>query len=158
MKSTTPRINFFQRRNPVWLAVLFAAVLPVMAAPLVQTNETQVSATTNLTQVAPRSVFNPPSVPKEGCDPFFPTSVRPYASAVITNAPTADFSSLLIQGISGTPDHRLAIINKVTFAAGDEAEVFSSQGRIRIRCIVVTDNSAVIEAAGQRQILYYKPR
>jgi hypothetical protein len=158
MNSTTPRINIFRRRNLAWLAVLFATMLPVAAAPLVQTNETQVPATTNLTQAAPRSVFDQPASPKEGCDPFFPTSVRPYASAVVPNAPTTDFSSLAMQGISGSPDHRLVIINKVTFAVGDEAEVFTSQGRIRIRCIVITDDSAVIEAAGQRQILHYKPR
>jgi len=158
MNSTTPRTNIFRQRNLAWLAVLFAAVWPVTAAPLVQTNETPVQATTNLTQVAPRSVFNQPASPKEGCDPFFPTSVRPYASAVVTNAATADFSSLAMQGISGAPDHRLVIINKVTFAVGDEAEVFTSQGRIRIRCVAINDDSAVIEAAGQRQILHYKPR
>jgi len=58
MNSTAPRFNMFRRRNLAWLAVLFATVLPVTAAPLVQTNETQVPVTTNLTQVAPRSVFN----------------------------------------------------------------------------------------------------
>lgn len=158
MNSTIHRMNTFSGRNLAWLAVLLAALLPAAAAPLVQTNETQVSTNVNLTQIAPRSIFNQPANPKEGCDPFFPTSVRPYASAVVPNAPTTDFSSLSMQGISGAPDHRLVIINKVTFAVGDEAEVFTPQGRIRIRCLIITDDSAVIEAAGQRQILHYKPR
>jgi len=158
MNSTIPRITIFRIRNLAWLAVLIATLLPAAAAPLVQTNETQVQTNYTLTQVVPRSIFNQPANPKEGCDPFFPTSVRPYASAVVPNAPTTDFSSLSMQGISGSLDHRLAIINNVTFAVGDEAEVFTPQGRIRIRCIVITDDSTVIEAAGQRQILHYKPR
>jgi len=158
MNPIIPCITIFLSRNLAWLAVLFAAVWPVAAAPLVQTNDTQVQTNLNLTQVVPRSVFNQPTTPKEGCDPFFPTSVRPYASSVIPNAPTTDFSSLSMQGISGAPDHRLVIINNVTFAVGDEAEVFTPQGRIRIRCLIISDDSAVIEAAGQRQVLRYKLR
>jgi hypothetical protein len=134
----------------VWLAFLVAAALPVVAAPPVQTN---------LVQVVPRSVFIQPSNPKEGCDPFYPNSVRPYASAVVpNNGPVTDLSSVVIKGISGSPDHRLVIINNVTFAVGDEAEVFTTQGRLRILCLIITDDSAVIEAAGQRQILHYNSR
>ena len=156
--NSTFRVNFFGNRNLACLAVLVAAMLPVTAAPLTQTSATPVAATANLTNAVPRSVFIQPASPKEGCDPFFPSSIRPYATAVIPNAPTTDLSSLFLQGVSGSPEHRLVIINNVTFAVGDEAEVFTSQGRIRIHCLVITDDSAVIEAAGQRQILRYKSR
>jgi hypothetical protein len=57
--------------------------------------------------------------------------------------------------MSGSPDHRLVIINNVTFAVGDEAEVITPQGRIRIHCLEITGNSAVVEANGQRQQLHY---
>jgi hypothetical protein len=60
-----------------------------------------------------------------------------------------------MQGISGPPDHRLAIINHVTFAAGDVAEVRTPQGRIQLHCLEITADSAVVEADGQRQVLHY---
>ena len=60
-----------------------------------------------------------------------------------------------MQGTSGSPDHRLIIINNVTFGVGDDAEVITSQGRIRIHCLEISGNSAVIEADGQRHILHY---
>jgi hypothetical protein len=95
-------INFSRSRNASWFAVLLAAALPVMGAPVVQTGETQ---------VVPRSVFDQPTNPKEGRDPFFPNSLRPYASAVVPNTRTSDLSSLVMEGTSGDPEHRLAIIN-----------------------------------------------
>jgi hypothetical protein len=158
MNSTFHRINFFQGRHLAWLAVLCAAVAPGTAAPLVPAGDLPARADANSTQAAPRSVFIQPANLQDGRDPFFPTSVRPYVTvaAAVPNAPTTDLSSIVMQGISGSPDHRLVIINKVTFAAGDEAEVLTSQGHIRIRCLFITDDSAVIEAAGQRQILHYK--
>ena len=156
--NSTSCINMFGNRNLAWLAVLVAAGMPLTAAPLVQTNTVAVAANANLVQVVPKSVFTQPSNPREGCDPFFPTSLRPYATAVVPNGPVTDLSSVFIKGISGSSDHRLVIINNVTFAVGDEAEVFTAQGRLRIRCLMITDDSAVIEAAGQRQILRYKSR
>ena len=151
-------LHLFWNRRLMWLCGVFVAALPLTAAPTAQTNETSTLVTTNLTQPLPLSVFIQPANPKQGCDPFFPTSVRPYVTTVVTNGPTTDFTSIYIKGIEGTAEHRLAIINDVTFAAGDEAEVFTSQGRIRIRCLMILDDSAVIEAAGQRQVLRYKPK
>lgn len=146
--NSTSWITFFTGRNLPGLAVLIAAGLPVMAAPVARTNEPP---------VVPRSVFIQPANPQEGRDPFFPRSTRPYASAVVVAAPTTDLSSLSLQGISGTPDHRLVVINNVTFAVGDEAEVLTSHGRFHIHCLAITNDSAVIEASGQRQTLHYKP-
>jgi hypothetical protein len=159
MRTTLPHITFsLESRDRAWLAVLFAAMLSVTAAPVALTNAEPVTAATNLMQTAPRSVFTQPSNPKEGCDPFFPYSVRPYATAVAPSGPVTDLSSVTMNGISGSTEHRLVIINNVTFAVGDEAEVFTSQGRIRIHCLLITDDSAMIEAAGQRQVLHYKSK
>ena len=139
-------IDYFWSRNFSWFAALFAAALPVTAAPVVQNNETQ---------IVQRSIFKLPTNPKEGRDPFFPGSMRPYVSAVAPSAPTSDLSSLVMQGTSGTPEHRLAIINNVTFGVGDDAEVSTSKGRIRIHCLEITDDGATIEAGGQLHILPY---
>jgi hypothetical protein len=149
------RLNYFAKLKLAWLGPLCVAVLPVTVVFPAQTNTPTGSAAVSLTQPVPRSVFIQPASPSEGCDPFFPTSVRPYSSNVVTNGPTSDLTSITIKGISGDPDHRLVIINNVTFAVGDEAEVLTAQGRIRIHCLMISEDSAVIEAAGQRQMLHY---
>jgi hypothetical protein len=127
------------------LLVMLAALVPAMAAPV---------APSVATQQVTRSVFILPANSNEGRDPFFPSSTRPYASAVPGQSST-DLSSLVMEGVSGAPPHRLVIINNVTFAVGDEAEVRTSQGRIRIHCLEITGTSAVVEADGQQQTLHY---
>jgi hypothetical protein len=147
MNPMNHRVIFFRSMKCVLLSAIFMAMLPVMAAPVVQTNET--------TKFVPRSVFNQPANPQEGRDPFFPSSIRPYQGAVVPGAPAADVGVLAIQGLSGSPDHRLVIINNVTFAVGDDAEVSTSQGRIHIHCLEIGENAAVVEANGQRHELRY---
>jgi hypothetical protein len=141
------RVNFSGRMKAALLAATFAAGLPAMAEPVVQTTETM---------PVPRSVFNQPASPKEGRDPFFPSSTRPYQSAVVPGVhAVGDVGDLVMQGLSGAPGHRLAIINNVTFGVGDDAEVLTSQGRIRIHCLEINGNSVVIDANGQRHELHY---
>jgi len=104
-----------------------------------------------------KSVFIVPANSSQGRDPFFPKSLRPYESATVTPGTShADLTALAMQGISGPPDHRLAIINNVTFGVGDVAEVRTPQGRLRVHCIDITGNTAVIEVGGQRQELHYR--
>jgi hypothetical protein len=109
------------------------------------------------TNVIPRSVFNVPASPKEGRDPFFPTSV----GAADTGSSTKKSSSistvaLVLKGLSGTPEQRLAIINDRTVAEGEEADVSTGGGRVRIRCIQIKSDSVVIEVAGERRELHLR--
>jgi hypothetical protein len=104
---------------------------------------------------APRSVFVIPANPKEGRDPFNPASIRPYEKAQVAQPRMVEISSLVLKGVSGPPDNRLAIINNRTFAIGDEQDLITSQGRIRIRCVEISNNTVVIESGGQRQELKY---
>lgn len=145
------RITFLKIMKIGLLSVLFLAGLPVMAGPVPPV----VAATTNA-----HSVFILPASSKEGRDPFYPASTRPYQTAVIPNAKTAELNldSLVMQGISGLPPNRLVIINKHTFAVGDVGEVSTSQGRIRIHCLEINANSAVIEVNGQRHELRYEEK
>jgi hypothetical protein len=100
------------------------------------------------------STFILPSNPGEGHDPFFPDSLRPYESAMVNNH-TAEITSLIFKGISGPPDHRLVIINNHTFAAGDEEDVITPQGRIHVRCVEIKADSVIVESGGQRVVLTY---
>ena len=135
------------RRNTV--AVLLplgcAMALAIHAAPATQSVETNVI----------RSVFILPSNPREGRDPFFPDSTRPYEQAAAANPRVSDITSLVLRGFSGPLDHRLVIINNHTFATGDEGDVVTSVGRLHLRCVEIKTNSVVIEVGGQRHELFY---
>jgi len=136
---------FFKNATKALLSIVFAAGLRCPAAPVAQAVE----------QAAPRSIFNLPANPKEGCDPFFPASQRPYEAAVAAGGHAGDLTELRLNGISGPPNHRLVIINNVTFGVGDDAEVRTPQGRIHIHCLEITGNSVMVEADGQRHELHY---
>lgn len=62
---------------------------------------------------------------------------------------SVEVTALVVKGVSGSPDHRLVIINNHTFAAGDIADVITDQGRIRVRCVEIKPRSVVIEVRGQ---------
>ena len=124
------------------LLVALAMELPVAAAPAAP-------------EVAPRSVFVMPMNPQEGRDPFFPNSIRPYENAPAAKKSIGDISSLVLKGISGPPDHRLAIINNRTLGVGDEQDLTTPQGRIHIRCVEIKSNSVVIESGGLNHELKY---
>lgn len=141
-------IKFFGGK--AWLlVVMLSASAPVMAAP-------PAVPPSPVPQQVPRSVFNIPANPKEGRDPFFPTSMRPFqAPDVPGNHAQPDISALVLQGILGAPPHQLATINNVTFGVGEDGEVRTSQGRISIRLVEINGNSVVIEANGQEHTLHY---
>ena len=116
-------------------------VSPLIAAP---TNQSQ-PAKTNLL----RSVFILPANPGEGRDPFFPKSNRPFETAMNVTNNTVEVTALVVKGVSGSPDHRLVIINNHTFAVGDIADVITDMGRIRVHCVEIKPRSVVIEVGGQ---------
>lgn len=126
--------------------LLAAAVLPIAA-----NDESPVAP-----QPVLRSIFNQPTSPKDGRDPFFPSSMRLFASMAVPTSKSKDLSSLVIRGKSGTSDHPLVIINEVTFAEGDERDVITPDGRIRIRCLQIIGDLVVIEANGQRHQLRFE--
>jgi hypothetical protein len=103
---------------------------------------------------APRSVFVMPSNPQEGRDPFFPESTRPYVSAVVAHvAPVT--TTLTIRGFSGTPGHRMVIINNHTFGPGDEGDVLTESGRVHVRCIEINASNVIVEVNNQRRELTF---
>ena len=139
-------INSCKNAMAAGLLATLVAVLPVAAAPVAQPA---------VEAVAPRSGFVIPTNPQEGRDPFYPNSSRPYENAPVAKASAGDVSSLVLKGISGPPDHRLAIINNRTLGIGDEQDLATPQGRIHIRCIEIKDNSVMIESGGVRHELKY---
>jgi hypothetical protein len=100
-----------------------------------------------------QSVFVQPENPRQGRDPFYPESTRPYATAVAAHV--APIATLSIRGFSGTAEDRTVIINNHSFAAGDEGDVTTAAGRVHVRCLVIKDNSVIIEADHQRRELSF---
>jgi hypothetical protein len=99
--------------------------------------------------VASHSTFIIPTSAKEGRDPFYPESSRPYTLPT-EHSQRVEMSALTLKGFSGSPEHRLAIINNHTFAVGDEGDVATSIGHLHLRCIEIKTRSVVIEADGHR--------
>jgi hypothetical protein len=163
-----PRIRLLRRLAILLLTVLLGAAPGLLAAAEKSAKTaTPAPGVTNAPLVfaeTPRSVFVVPANPHEGRDPFFPESTRIFAStatvstATKVNRPT--IADLVLNGISGTADHPLAIINYHTFENGEEGEVPTPIGRVRIRCveIKVKDNSVVVESAGTRAELHLHGR
>ena len=76
-------------------------------------------------------------------DPFYPHSTRANAESAdgAEGSPTV---ILVLKGISGTAKRRSAIINDHTFMVGDESEVATSNGRVRIRCYEIRVDVVIV--------------
>jgi hypothetical protein len=140
------RLQYFQSAIATGSSVALMVTWSAAAAPPAQTAAPEVVA---------RSVFVMPTNPKEGRDPFFPESSRPYQSAMAGQPHVGNITSLVLKGVSGPPDHRLAIINNHTFAVGDAQDLITSQGRVHVRCVEIKDGSVVIESGGANHELKY---
>lgn len=99
------------------------------------------------------SVFTQPGAPSEGRDPFFPNSMRPYEEQMAKRQHPVELTSLQIKGFSEIAGQRYVIINNHTFAAGDEGDVITPDGRIHIRCLSVGQDSVLVESGGMQHIL-----
>jgi hypothetical protein len=135
-----PRLHSIPRQQKRLAAALLGLALVLQAAP----TQAGASAQAPETAVSP-SVFVMPNTPQDGRDPFFPRSMRPYAHPIIpTNAPVI-IADLRLNGISGSAERRLAIINNRTFGVGEEGEVPSGSERVRIRCLEIKGDAVVIQ-------------
>jgi hypothetical protein len=51
-------------------------------------------------------------------------------------------------GISGTPDHRLVLINNKTFAKGDQTALKIGEKRVMVHCLEIRESSVVVSIEG----------
>lgn len=100
--------------------------------------------------VPAHSVFVMPANPREGRDPFFPESSRPYEEALASTNRT-EASAFTIKGMSYEHGHAMVIINNHTFAVGDEGDVVSGSSHVHLRLIEIRGDAAVIEVNGLRR-------
>jgi hypothetical protein len=94
----------------------------------------------------PKAVFD---VTVKGIkDPFFPHSLRQAVVIPITG-PAISPGVFVLKGFSGPLNQRLAIINNRTVAAGEDAEVTTVAGKIKIQCLAIKENSVLIRVEKQ---------
>ena len=153
----TPQLNFKVAFGTVAILTLLVAQGTSNAT---STNSTATAFTTQppfIEPAVPQSTFAQPKRREEGRDPFFPKSIRPYGDeAKPKNVPTVTpIAELSLKGISGTPEQPLAIINTTTFTAGEEGDVTTRAGKIRIRCVEIrmSEGTVLVQVGGQSREL-----
>jgi hypothetical protein len=93
-------------------------------------------------------------MPPKGRDPFFPNSHRRDPIPVVPNRPDrppAPASELVLKGIVGAPNHRLALINNAILEVGEEDAVRVPGGHVRVKCLEIGEDYAVVKAEGEAQ-------
>jgi len=100
--------------------------------------------------VIPKSVFV--SEGDIGKDPFFPNSTRTKRKAPedsVKKPVQQDLSQLLVlKGITGPPEKRIALINNLPFAKDEEGEVKAGNGKVKIRVLEIGEKSVTVSIAG----------
>lgn len=92
--------------------------------------------------VVPRSSFDY----RGGKDPFFPN--RQVTSEALPQPPKP-VEAVVLRGVTGRPDRRVALINNRTFTKGEVGEVKAGTNTFKIRIIDIKDKSVIIEREGQ---------
>ena len=154
--------SLLNRAALLMLAALGTVCTANGALPKASSNSTP-AATNSAPIEIPQSTFVIPSNPRQGRDPFFPDSTtvysigKPLPRATTNNAPST--SSLVLNGFSGTKEKPLVMISGKTFEEGEEGDVSTVSGKIRIRCVTIAiPDSVVIEVSGERRTLQYRNR
>src|SRR5580658_7360493 len=92
-------------------------------------------------------------MPPQGRDPFFPNSRRrdpEPAKTAPDKVPQA--AVFVLTGVVGSSTHRLALINEHTILeAGEEGSVRVGSGRVKLRCMEIGEDYAVIRVEGEAQ-------
>jgi hypothetical protein len=123
--------------------------------------ESKSAATDTNAVTYPQSSFVAPANSKDGRDPFFPESERPYAdqtprTTIKTPVRATSSFSPALQGISGQENRRLAIISGRTLAEGENTTFNTPGGAIQVRCLEIRADSVVVEVGTERRELRLK--
>jgi hypothetical protein len=131
------------RRTALSLAVLCLLNLQCARAADAQPAPEPLMVGTN---AIPRSVFVDD---EQGRDPFFPNSTRRQHRPAIPDLPAVvGPTSLVLFGITGPPERRIALINNQTFLAGEENRVRIPGGSSIVKCEEIRERSVIVTIQG----------
>ena len=146
--------QFFPKALIVAIAGLSLGILPAAHAGNPPKKSTETAKTNDLPEElpVPLAVFDLTVHPTK--DPFFPLSTRqPYPQPVNNTPPPINASLFVLKGVDGASDHRLALVNNRTLAKGEDAEVTTAAGKVKIHCLDIRANSVVLSIASQSEPL-----
>jgi hypothetical protein len=137
-----------------WVMVVASVLLSIksVAAPAARTPAPAAAAAPQEPQQN-KSVFV--DRPNFGRDPFFPNSSR--RGTIVQDTviePAANFNNIVLKGISGTAEKRLAIINNKTIGVGEEADLRIGGHLTKVKCVEVREKSVVISINGVTRELF----
>lgn len=150
------KLMFFSLSAGLGLALTLSLPITVKAATDASKPTSRAAANIKVVPEVPipQSVFNVPTQPTEGRNPFFPQStVQVVMVTKISKENPLESFSFVLNGIT-SPPKRTAMINGRTFEPGEEGEVrMPTGGKILIKCEEIKADSAVIKVDGQRREL-----
>jgi hypothetical protein len=125
---------------------------PTGAAKHTASKTNDLGSATNYLTLQANSVFEQ-LLPPKGRDPFYPNSHRRdvVAAPVGRAEKPPPASELVLKGVVGAPRHRLAVINNAILGAGEEGPVRVPSGHLRVKCLEIGENYAVVKADGEIQ-------
>ena len=129
------------------------AAAPAGPAKPVAAKAVAVTPATNAAALEYVSVFEE-LMPPKGRDPFFPNSHRRDPVPVVTthpDRPAPPSAELVLKGIVGASNHRSAIINESILEAGEEDMVRVPNGHVKVKCLEIGEDYAVVRAEGEAQ-------
>lgn len=142
---------------PATRRVLISAALALVLLPNTAPGQESPATDGDRQTNAPGSIFEMPKTLNDGRDPFYPTSTRVIAMTHPTKKAPPGPATLELKGISGTVDRPLAIINNRTMAVGEEQDVTTPQGRVKVMCLEIKGTKVKVKAQGQiRELLLRK--
>jgi len=126
-----------------------AAPRPVVqAAAEAKPVSTNAASTNDMKQYL--SVFEdlPPAV---GKDPFFPRSHRRDPAAPVEEVKKTVDQTLILKGIVGSVNRRIAVINDETMESGEEALVRTPGGHVKVKCTEIGSDYVIIQVEGEAE-------
>ena len=85
-----------------------------------------------------------------GKDPFYPNRI--LTPTIKTDIKPSEASKyVLLNGLYGTASRPLCTINGRPFEVGEEGEVNTPAGKLKIRCIEIRKDSVVVEVVNSRE-------
>lgn len=153
-----PTFTMSMKSSLLAVTILFTTLAAFCAPAPTNSQSKRTNAAVQMPIVIPKSEFAIPTTLAAGRDPFFPNRAVLNNNLVGTNTTTAAVSpTFTLSGVSGTKVKRYALINNRTFEAGEEGDITVGRSKVRIRCISIEEDSAVIEFDGRPQTLKLRP-
>ena len=141
-------------------ATLFFALTlgSALAAPAPATTNAAAKLAVTTAKAAPappRAIFIQPTSNRDGHDPFYPESGRPFESAAASAPHAVELTTLAVKGFSVVRGRPMVIINNHSFMVGDEGDVIGTGGRAHLRCVEIRSDTVIVEINGSRHEIHY---